>query len=165
MTDRDDLERFGERMTDLVDMAGITTREQFVKAVKKALDGKLTQKQKMALLKTGAVNVKLRQQKLLESAGGMDLTKDRRKTAKIILTNVDDYRRVGAPRSDLKGFDTRRSYGYSKGRRRLIDPNRTRVVRYPESYTRKDGVVVRIKNRDRLFLFDKKGKRLSAKRR
>lgn len=164
-------EEFAERINAQIDMNKIENHEDYLEAVTKALKEKPTGKQLKALWKSAGTKINIEQHALIRKAGGKSLEKDKQKNAKSILTDVGEYKKRGSRRTDLKGLDTRRVFAYIKtttGRRkRMIDSSKTRIVKYPKSYSRmiKGKItVVNIRKRERIFLYDKTGKRLSLKK-
>ncbi len=50
--------------------------------------------------------VKVKDEQVFKKAGGKNLSRDRRTTAKKVTTNVQEFIRLGAARADLEGLDT-----------------------------------------------------------
>jgi len=170
-TEEHDYEEFADRINGLIDIGSIETRQDYLEAIDEVLGKRPSSKQFAILWRSKGTQIKIYQQKLFKKAEGIDLAADKRKNAKTIVSDIDKYRELGARRSDLRGLDTRRVFGYTKVagvlRRRKIDETRTKIVKYPAQYQRKIKgklVTVNIKKRERIFVYDKKGKRLKLRR-
>jgi len=85
-------------------------------------------------------------EKIFTKAGGKDLKRDRQSDAKVITSDRKRYRQLGASRSDLEGYDTKRKelniVGVVKGK-----------TVFTEQTTVKIGGKTVIRHRDRLGRF------------
>ena len=167
----EDYEADAERINSQLDFTKIKSTEDYIEALDDLYPKEPLPKSFIKeLSKTKRTKRKIEIQKdkidLFKEAGGRDLKRDQKKTSRIVLTSIKKYKKVGARHSDLVGLDTRKTFGYLKigslKIRKKIDKSRTRIVKYPKSYYRL-GKKVNIKVRDRVFIYDKKGKRLSIK--
>jgi len=91
---------------------------------------------------------------LFKEAGGKDLSRDRKTTAKEVTTSEAEYKRKGAQRVDLQGYDT-------KGGKKVY--NVVGRVKGKVVYGRKTTIVLRGKKVERIR--DSKGRFISTKQR
>lgn len=89
---------------------------------------------------------------LFKQAGGKSLDRDRQKTAKVIVTDKDEYIKKGARNVDLKGYDTKAKRGHvfpAKIKGRVVYVHKTHI---------------RFKNKIYVRYRDKRGRFASVKK-
>lgn len=175
ITPETDAERLAERLWRQA-RGSIEDRESFDEAYEQYLsdeganplsnaqDKKLREKVWQALNKFHNITKK----NVFKEAGGKDLKRDRQRTAKVVVSSVQEYKRRGASNVDLKGYDTKRPRRSSKRnvRRKLLTAQRQAKYKYNYSGRVKSRIVParRIITKKGARFIDRKGRYVSVKR-
>ena len=113
-TPPDEIERINERLESESRMQ-IRDRDSYdlafsdlLKTPEKELSPKQKKLRDMAFGEYKKSHPDVSKDRLFKEARGKDLKRDRRQTAKGIVTTIKDYKKKGASKVDLKGYDTAR---------------------------------------------------------
>lgn len=114
VTPEEDIDRINERLRSFAGMQ-IQDRDSFdlsFNSLFDKTDSTLSPQQKTlrnnAFDRFADANPNVSRERIFKKAKGKDLRRDRRTTAKTVVTTRREFEKAGATKVDLKGFDTRR---------------------------------------------------------
>ncbi len=172
-TPEDDVERLSERVWR---DAGGTIRDKatFDSAFDSYMDGDLNPKQDKQLRnrtfdKVISNHPSVSRRSIHADARGKDFERDRKTTAKRVVTSKRDYKKFGASNVDLQAYDTRRGEVAKVTRRKKVfNFNLAGKVKKKVVFARKTSVFIKFKKKGRTKVIrfrDRRGRFVRVKKR
>ena len=103
---------------------------------------------------------KVLRQRIFKKAGGKDLVRDKRRTAKTIVTTRQEYYEHGASKVDLKGYDTK----VKKHEKKMNQKKTMKIPSYSKrKFVRSEKTYVKVKGKKQVRYRNSKGTFSSVK--